>query len=305
MKDYVIFAGDVALDEYYSAMRWPAIKEKISVETLPAQCGGMIANAACVYASMGTPTRFMGLMNDGLVTQRLLKDLEKSGVDTGLVLYDNKLPDSKTIIILAEGEHTVFIPALHIERIELKKEQFDALCGASYIYSTASEMRRLRFGEMGFEEIIAAVRSAGAKIIYDLDVGYLEKEDERFYRNINIAIFNEIGFNGYMGTRTAKQAVGDLLSYGTEAVVITKAENGCTVYSSGGCFDSPALPAKVVDVTGAGDTFCAAFLHAYRKTGDLEHSARFANTAACICVESVGPRAGAVGENAVLERMSR
>ena len=39
----VFFIGDVAMDEYYSAPYFPKIKEKILVQTLPAQMGGMIA----------------------------------------------------------------------------------------------------------------------------------------------------------------------------------------------------------------------------------------------------------------------
>ena len=49
----IFFIGDVALDEYYQADYFPKIKEKIIVHTLPAQMGGSIANAACVFQSMG------------------------------------------------------------------------------------------------------------------------------------------------------------------------------------------------------------------------------------------------------------
>ena len=40
------FIGDVALDEYYSAERWPGVADKDFVTELPAECGGSIANAA-------------------------------------------------------------------------------------------------------------------------------------------------------------------------------------------------------------------------------------------------------------------
>jgi sugar/nucleoside kinase (ribokinase family) len=304
MKDYVVFMGDVALDEYYTAPRWPAIKEKIAVEALPAQCGGMIANAACVYASMGQPTRFMTILNSGPVTRVLLDDLANSGVDTdGLIIYDESLPDSKTIIILAEGEHTVFIPDLHVELTEISPRQLDILRGASHIYSTPTRTKTLRCGNMRSEEILSVIRAAGVKIVYDLDVGYLKEEEERFYQGIDIAFFNEAGFASYQGPRSEEQAVADLLSYGLEVVVVTRAEKGCSVYSPKYSFAAPALKVDPVDVTGAGDTFCATFLFTYKKTADLAYAARFANTAAGICVETVGPRAGAVGEAAVLARM--
>ena len=48
---YNVYIGDVALDEYYSADRWPGPADKGFVKTLPAVPGGMIANAACVSAA--------------------------------------------------------------------------------------------------------------------------------------------------------------------------------------------------------------------------------------------------------------
>lgn len=305
MAEYAVFIGDVALDEYYEAARWPGIKEKISVETMPPKFGGMIANAACVYASMGHETRFCSLLNSGAVSQTLLKNLQQSGLDTSLVLFDDSLPDSKTIIILAEGEHTVFIPAMHVDEIEITPAQLEILAGAKYIYSTAVEVQHLRCGTMDSTEVMAYARRHGAKVVYDLDVGYLEKEEERHYRQLDIAIFNEAGIASYRGARSEEQAVRDLLGHGIEAVVVTRAEQGCNVYTKANHFAAPALKSEVVDVTGAGDTFCASFLHAWDKTGDFAYAARFANTAAGICVEGEGARAGAVGEAAVLQRMEK
>ena len=106
------FIGDVAMDEYYSAPYFPKIKEKILVQTLPAQMGGMIANAACVYAGYGAPVSFLTALNPGAVSKALCKGLNEAGIDTEFMVWDESLPDAKTIIILAEGEHTVFILSL-------------------------------------------------------------------------------------------------------------------------------------------------------------------------------------------------
>ena len=45
-QGYTVFVGDVALDEYYEVQRFPAVKEKVGTRMLPAQMGGMVANAA-------------------------------------------------------------------------------------------------------------------------------------------------------------------------------------------------------------------------------------------------------------------
>lgn len=305
MRPYSVFIGDVSLDEYYQAPYWPAIKDKVAVRPLQPQFGGMIANAACVFAALGEPVRFMGILNQGAVSQRLLENLEQNGVDTSLMLFDDALPDSKCLIVLAEGEHTVFYPEMNIERLEISLEQLEVLAGARYVYSTRSDTLRLTCANLTNDQILTRIRAGGAKLVYDLDVGYLPSEDEAYYQGMYIAFFNEIGFNSYRKGRSEAQAAADLLSYGTELVVVTFAEKGCVVYGQAGQIQVPAHSVEVVDVTGAGDTFCSSFLFAYSKTGDLEYAARFASAAAAICVGGLGGRAGAVSEAGVLKLMNQ
>ncbi|HQR80372.1 MAG TPA: hypothetical protein PLT68_09150, partial [Actinomycetota bacterium] len=83
MSDYSVFIGDVALDEFFTASQWPAMPgTKIDLFPLASVTGGMIANAAVVYAALGEDARFLWAMNDGPLTGRLLDDLEAHGVDT-------------------------------------------------------------------------------------------------------------------------------------------------------------------------------------------------------------------------------
>jgi sugar/nucleoside kinase (ribokinase family) len=59
-------------------------------------------------------------------------------------------------------------------------------------------------------------------------------------------------------------------------LVITRAAEGCTLYREGSAQHIPAPQVEVIDPTGAGDIFAAAFfVHLYR-TGDPVQAARFA-----------------------------
>ena len=71
-------------------------------------------------------------------------------------------------------------------------------------------------------------------------------------------------------------------------VVLTQGERGCTVYWEGRSRSFPAYPAVEVDPTGAGDTFAAAFLIEFRRSGDLAQAADFANCVASFVVERPG-----------------
>jgi len=295
-ESYCVYIGDVALDEYYRAEYWPTIKDKAMVDALPAIPGGMIANAACVAAALGLRVKFASVLNSGAISHFLLEDLEESGVDTSLVLFDETLADSKTMIFLVGDEHTIFIPRLGKKTLNLSQSQLETLANANYIYSTPSEIADLRCGEMSSNQVIDYVRKQGAKLVYDLDVDYIKDGKEDRYKKLDFAFFNEVGFESYRGMLDEQTAANRLLSYGLEFVVVTLAENGCRVYTPEETFHSPGFQVEVMDVTGAGDTFCSSFLFALTLGKGLRFAARFANAASSICVSKLGPRAGAVSQ---------
>lgn len=70
--------------------------------------------------------------------------------------------------------------------------------------------------------------------------------------------------------------------------VVTRGANGATVYRGKWISHYPAYQATVVDPTGAGDVFAAAFLIRLHETGDVSEAARFANCAASFAIEGWG-----------------
>lgn len=299
----VFFIGDVALDEYYTADYFPKIKEKVLVHTLPAQMGGMIANACCVFNSYGVRPSFVTALNSGDISKRLCRGLEAQGIDTRYIVTDDSLPDSKTIVILAENEHTVFIPTMGVHRTELTDGALCALCGADFIYSTFCELRPLRHMGMDGFGILRKIVGGGCRIWCDLDVCDIMETDRGFFDYIDTLFVNEVGFRNL-----EKIAGGDpadwLFGKKVRIFVVTRAQDGCVVYQKGKPpLDIAGLRVPVADVTGAGDTFCSSFMYAYMITEDVALCAEFANIAAARAVTLLGPRAGAAGAGAVVEFM--
>jgi sugar/nucleoside kinase (ribokinase family) len=78
-----------------------------------------------------------------------------------------------------------------------------------------------------------------------------------------------------------------LAGRGTVALC-TRGEDGAVLYGQGGPRLFPALPAALVDPTGAGDCFAAAFIVRFIETRDLDAAARFACAAGAVAVEGFG-----------------
>lgn len=75
-----------------------------------------------------------------------------------------------------------------------------------------------------------------------------------------------------------------------EVVVVTCGERGARVHWRGEVRSAPAFAAQVVDPTGAGDVFAAAFLIHFWRAGDPWEAADFAQCAASFATEAQGTR---------------
>jgi 2-dehydro-3-deoxygluconokinase len=97
------------------------------------------------------------------------------------------------------------------------------------------------------------------------------------------------------------------LGLGPKIVALTLGEDGAIVATAECRLRLPAIPAKVVDATGAGDMFDGAFLAEYLRTGDPFAAGRYANVAAALSTEGYGavapmPRRAAV--EAAMKRLA-
>jgi len=83
-------------------------------------------------------------------------------------------------------------------------------------------------------------------------------------------------------------ALNYFINAGAKIAIITLGRRGCIISHEGRHYHVPALSTKVVDVTGAGDSFSAGFLSEYIRTGDPLTSAIFGNAVASIIVSRSG-----------------
>jgi len=87
----------------------------------------------------------------------------------------------------------------------------------------------------------------------------------------------------------ANKAALILNDLGSKIVLITQGEKGSILCYNGKIKRIPAVPAeKIVDLTGAGDTYLAGFIVEYLRTGKPEWSALFASGVASFTVEGLG-----------------
>ena len=119
----------------------------------------------------------------------------------------------------------------------------------------------------------------------------------------DILIPNKEGAKSITKCDTAEDAAKELIKKGIPIVIITLGNKGALVTTEE--FQKKIPPYKinkVIDTTGAGDTFNGAFSVAYwiKKWG-LEKSIKYANAAAALKIQKLGARTGMPFEDEIIK----
>jgi ribokinase/sulfofructose kinase len=132
----------------------------------------------------------------------------------------------------------------------------------------------------------------GAEVMIDVEATVCGQRDrlEQILAQTDIASFNQAGFAAAAGQPVSIEAAQSLLAFGPHTVMVTRGEAGSLAVTRGEVAEHPGYRVAVVDTTGAGDTFNAAFLAATLQGKPLEERLQFANAAAAISVTALGAR---------------
>lgn len=293
---YTVMVGTSCIDEYYHLESPPILGEKALCTQGESQVGGMVGNAAAVHAALGGKTYCIDFMNNGSNAERILDDMVRSGVDISTVARVDSLPDTKCLIMLYNGERTIFVLKNGKKNLMLTPAQQEVLNGATYVYTTVPELLALQDPEA----VIQAFRDRGARLALDVEEAtFVGGEDNHKILRLADLLFINSGGHQKLLSSLGAIYMEDMTAQGC-ILVHTKGAEGCEVHAPGGQFVAvPGHMVEAVDTTGAGDTFNASFVYGLGKGWDLQECARFANGAAARAIGLFGPRSGAAPESEV------
>jgi rfaE bifunctional protein kinase chain/domain len=143
-------------------------------------------------------------------------------------------------------------------------------------------------GLVHIEKMIALARQAGKPVLVDP-----KGDDYARYRGATLITPNRAEFREVAGswksedelTGKAHALCKDL---DLDALLITRSEEGMTLYRGGQRLHEPTQAREVYDVSGAGDTVIATLAVMLAVGADMEEAARMANLAAGIVVGKLG-----------------
>lgn len=296
---YVVTLGVSCIDEYYSAESWIPEGEKGIVRWTDSRVGGMIPNAACVFAGLGKKTYLITALNSGSAGRMIRRDLEKWNVDLSYAITDDSLSDPKCFIINTPKERTILVSDTSEIRYSVDQKLHELLLGAECVYTSMMEFHRLE----EWEGLAQELAENGVKLAFDLETSTFGDWTDPLFSYANLLFFNKEGWKKFKAGREDEECMQSLFGCRAEIVVITLGAEGCYCRTCEKAVRMCGNPVKAVDTTGAGDTFNCAFTVCALSGKTLDYAAEFANAAGAYAVTGHGARAGVASPEEIEKRM--
>ncbi|HEX9451409.1 MAG TPA: D-glycero-beta-D-manno-heptose-7-phosphate kinase [Burkholderiales bacterium] len=289
-KAKLLVVGDVMLDRYWfgdvNRISPEAPVPVVRVGRTEERLGGA-ANVARNIAAIGAGASLLSVVGEDEAAARIQELLKAEGIDAQLH-RDPALATTIKLRVIGRQQ-------------QLLRIDFETEPGHEVLMSKLADFEaRLKnadlvilsdYGKGGLkhiERMIAAARTAGKSVLVDP-----KGDDYSRYKGATLLTPNKSEFREVAGrwkseddlTERAQKLRRDL---DLEALLITRSEEGMTLYRESGPFHIPAVAREVYDVSGAGDTVIAILGVMLAAGASFVEAVQLANKAAGIVVGKLG-----------------
>ena len=289
-KARVLVVGDAMLDRY-----WHGAVERISPEapvpvvkvTREEERIGAAANVAYNISTLGGQASFLGVVGDDEPGHRLERLLKETGIRTHLK-RDPGLHTTVKLRVIGRQQQLLrmdFENEPDHEVLALQNEAFTALLPQqdAVLFSD--------YGKGGLAHIpamIESARAAGKPVLIDP-----KGSDYSRYRGATVITPNRAELQDVVGRWNSEddlraRAQKLRAELGLQALLVTRSEEGMTLYDDAGELTVKAQAREVFDVTGAGDTVIATMATMVAAGLPLRDALAIANRAGGIVVGKFG-----------------
>ena len=287
---HVLVVGDVMLDRYWfgavSRISPEAPVPVVHVQRTEERPGGA-ANVARNIASMGGKATLLSVVGDDEAGRSLAALLAKEHVTT-MFHKDAQLPTTVKLRVIGRQQQLLridFETPPSPEVLEDKLDDFESLVDGVDVIILSD------YGKGGLTHVSKMINTAkahGKRILVDP-----KGDDFARYCGATLLTPNRGEFRQVVGrwkdeADLARRAELLRLELDLEALLVTRSEEGMSLFSSAGAMHEPTQAQEVYDVSGAGDTVIATLGLMMAAGINMQDAVRIANRAAGVVVGKLG-----------------
>jgi ribokinase len=281
-----VVVGSLNMDLVLGVPELPGRGQTLLSRSLDRSPGGKGANQAVALARLGAQVEMVGAVGTDGDGAALLGALQAASVSTRFVAERPAAPTGLAVvcvdprgdnaIVVAPGANATLGPA-------------DVRAAAAALHHAEVLLLQL---EVPLECVLAAARLGGEHgALVVLNAAPATTLPGHVLASVGVLVVNQ-GEAAALGGRGAPgEVAARLREEGPGVVVVTLGGDGCVVADERGVASLPAYRVPVVDTTGAGDCFAAAFGLGLAEGRPARQAARLASAAAALAVTRRGAQA--------------
>ncbi len=286
----LLVVGDVMLDRYWfgevSRISPEAPVPVVKIERLDERLGGA-ANVARNAAALGGAITLLSVVGDDEAGRSLSRLLADAGIDAGLQV-DAQIDTTVKLRVIGRQQQLLRIdfetqPSHEVLRTKLA--DFERRVGDCDVV-VLSDYGKGGLAHIG--EMIRLARAADKPVLVDP-----KGDDYARYAGATIITPNRAELRQVVGRWSSEDELAAKAQtlrrrLGLEALLVTRSEEGMTLFRADEVIHEAAQAREVYDVSGAGDTVIATLAMLLAAGAAWDEAARIANLAAGIVVGKLG-----------------
>ncbi|MDD5041236.1 MAG: carbohydrate kinase family protein [Candidatus Peribacteraceae bacterium] len=280
--------------------------EKVHVDEVIETCGGGASNTSVGLARLGCAALFEGVIGSDLWGERLLKNLQKEGVDTqNALIVEGEVSSFSIILSAREGERVIlYTPGAnaHLHKSNFDRdiaEQMDWVY-LNHIQESAHDIQ---------EDIVEILAQKRPSLTWNpggrqIAAGIETEMNSRLLPFTDLLLLNVEEALAFTHASTLEAALSCLLRSGARQICVTDGRKGVTGTDGKKLYQCPCDDTvEVVDTTGAGDAFGTGVTWALLKGLPFPTALKAGTLNAAGVVGAFGAQRGLLTETQLQERL--
>jgi sugar/nucleoside kinase (ribokinase family) len=256
--------------------------------------GGSVANSCAVAAALGAKVAYIGKVAEDQLGGVFRHDIRAVGVHFPTAPLLDGAPTARCLILVTpDGQRTMntFLGACVTLDAGDVDPQLVAACKVTYLEGYLFDPPA---AQAAFYRAAEAAHAAGRQVALSLsDAFCVDRHREAFRKlvagHVDILFANEAEITS-LYEQNSFEAAAELARADVSLAVLTRSEAGSVILRGTETVAVEAVPATVVDTTGAGDAYAAGFLAGLTGGKSLAACGRMGSIAAAEVISHYGAR---------------
>lgn len=277
--------------------------DKISVDKLTSLVAGNAANNAVGGSRLKLKSAIYVNVGSDPSGKQIAEKLKIEKVDTRYVVVNKGMESNLSTVINFQGERTILV--YH----QAWKYSLPDLDQSRWVYYTSVSKSFIDSNLLN--ELASYLERTGSKLLYNPGTYQIQAGVKKYPRLLSLAelfIVNveeakRILYGNDEADIPVKKLLKGIADLGPKMVVITDGSEGSYGYDGNKCYKLGIFPAKLLEMTGAGDAFATGTLSGFFFGKSLSEAMRWGAANGASVVEQIGPQAGLLTYSQMQERL--